>query len=156
MAIPWSKVRIICRALFRWDCRSRYAPSQWQLIMRTDNIKWKSKITDTPLKNKGVGGFWGVFGKGDARRGKTDSGNSCPPSDFRCAFFKGAIASDMTVLPLCRLSGGIFRFAQYDVLFFTSSCQCRVSKLACKGLRATIFIRRRHFAKMQKTKVLMR
>ena len=40
--------------------------------------------------------------------------------------------------------------------FYTSFCQCRASKLACKGLRATIFIRRRHFAKMQKTKVLMR
>ena len=40
--------------------------------------------------------------------------------------------------------------------YYTSFCQCRASKLACKGLRATIFIRRKHFAKMQKTKVLMR
>ncbi len=40
---------------------------------------------------------------------------------------------------------GYFACAQYDVLFFTSSCQCRASKLACKGLRATIFIRHLHF-----------
>ena len=36
-----------------------------------------------------------------------------------------------------------------DSKFSVSSNQCRVSKLACKGLRTTIFIRRRHFAKMQ-------
>ena len=36
----------------------------------------------------------------------------------------------------------------------TSFCQCQVSKLACKGLRTKIFIRRRHFAKMRKTIVL--
>ena len=49
---------------------------------------------------------------------------------------------------------GYFAYAQYDVLL--SLRQCQESKLACKGLRATIFIRRKHFAKMQKTKVLMR
>ena len=33
--------------------------------------------------------------------------------------------------------------------YYTSFCQCRASKLACKGLRTTVFIRRRHFVKMQ-------
>ena len=54
-------------------------------------------------------------------------------------------------------SVGYFTCAQYDVLFYyTSSCQCQVSKLACKGLRTKIFIRRRHFAKMQNDSFKMR
>ena len=51
---------------------------------------------------------------------------------------------------------GIFCCAQYDGVFFTSFCQCQVSKLACKGLRTKIFIRRRHFAKMQNDSFKMR
>ena len=51
---------------------------------------------------------------------------------------------------------GYFACAQYDVLFYTSFCQCQVSKLACKGLRTKIFIRRRHFAKMQNDSFKMR
>ena len=53
-------------------------------------------------------------------------------------------------------SVGYFACAQYDVLFYTSFCQCQVSKLVCKGLRTKIFIRRRHFAKMQNDSFKMR
>ena len=38
---------------------------------------------------------------------------------------------------------GYFAYAQYDVLFFYLSLrQCRASKLACKGLRTTVFMKR--------------
>ena len=65
--------------------------------------------------------------------------------------FFGGIAAVATLLrnDIDSLAG-YFADAQYDVLFyFTSFCQCRASKLACKGLRTKIFIRRRHFVKMQ-------
>ena len=39
--------------------------------------------------------------------GKRTRETVVPPSDFRCAFFKGAIITDTTILPLCRLSGEI-------------------------------------------------
>ncbi len=47
------------------------------------------------------------------------TGNSCPPSDFRCAFFKGAIRTDTIIFPFYQLFKGIATpAARNDTLFF--------------------------------------
>ena len=129
---PWVKCAAHTPPFIPTDCRSRYAPSQWHLFLRHIEHKRNGSTPRPP------------FVALTRATSPVSSGESTPGRvNFRklCTFLFGR---------------GIFRCAQYDVLFYTSFCQCRASKLACKGLRAMIFIRRKHFAKMQKTKVLMR
>ena len=67
---------------------------------------------------------------GRLRRYARKDSKSCPPSDFRCAFFKGAITTDTAVLLPFRLFRGIAAVAMLprnDTVYPLSSCRATLA-----------------------------